>query len=197
MSNPVVTESGQPVPPPAIRGLAEHWGLVLTYAIITLGLGVALLVWPDASLKVFAFLLAVQLIVTGIFRIVQSISADTRETGYRVLIGLAGGIALIVGLLILRDPLHSVLVLTMILGAFWLISGVIDVVGVFVGVERTGRGWELASGVLSIIVGGILLVYTDFSVKFLVVFIALWLILVGAIALWAAFRLRSARLQTR
>jgi uncharacterized membrane protein HdeD (DUF308 family) len=186
------TAAVEPGPSTVLKALAEHWGLVLAYGLITLGLGVVLVVWPDASLSVFAVLVAIQLIVAGVFRIAQALSGD----GVRALVGLSGGLALIVGLLILRDPLQSVLVLTMILGAFWLISGVIDIMGAFIGVDRSGRGWELLVGVLSIGIGGVLLVYTDFSVKVLVVLTAVWLILSGAIAIWAAFRLRSARIET-
>lgn len=178
--------------PVTVRSLAEHWGLVLAYGLITLGLGIVLIVWPDASLAVFAVLVAIQLVVAGVVRIVQALSGD----GFRALVGLSGGLALIVGLLILRDPLQSVLVLTMILGAFWVISGVIDILGAFVGVDRSGRGWEILAGVLSIGVGAVMLVYTDFSVKVLVVVTALWLIVGGAIATYAAFRLRSARIET-
>jgi uncharacterized membrane protein HdeD (DUF308 family) len=192
MSNPAATGHGRTEATVVVRGLAEHWGLLLAYGLITLGLGIALLVWPDVSLAVFAALLAIQLIAAGVFRIVQALSGD----GFRALVGLSGGLALIVGLLILRDPLQSVLVLTMILGAFWLIAGVIDIMGAFMGVERRDRGSELLAGVLSIVVGGVLLVYTDFSVKVLVVVTSLWLILAGAIATWAAFRLRSARIDT-
>ena len=175
-----------------VKSLAEHWGLVLAYGLITLALGIVLIVWPDASLAVFAVIVAIQLIVAGIVRIAQALSGD----GFRALVGLSGGIALIVGLLILRDPLQSVLVLTMILGAFWVISGVIDILGAFVGVDRSGRGWEVLAGVLSIGIGAVMLVYTDFSVKVLVVVTALWLIVAGAIATYAAFRLRSARIET-
>jgi uncharacterized membrane protein HdeD (DUF308 family) len=178
--------------PTVVRELAEHWGLVLAYGIVTLGLGIVLVVWPDASLAVFAVLVAIQLVVAGVIRIVQALSGE----GFRALAGLSGGLALIVGLLILRDPLQSVLVLTMILGAFWVISGVIDILGAFVGVDRSDRGWELLAGVLSIAVGAVMLVYTDFSVRVLVVVTALWLIVAGAMAVWAALRLRSARIET-
>jgi uncharacterized membrane protein HdeD (DUF308 family) len=193
MSNHVAREPRDVSVPPYLRGLAEHWGLVLTYGVITGGLGIVLLVWPDASVTVFAVLLAIQLIVAGVFRIVQAISTDRRDGAVRALVGLAGGLALIVGLLILRDPLQSVLVLGMILGAFWVISGVIDVLGALIGVEREGRGWEALAGVLSILVGGFLIVYTDISLKVLVVLVGVWLVVVGVLAAVAALRLRSMR----
>lgn len=192
MSHSAVTDAQKPEVSAVLKELAEHWGLVLAYGLTTLALGIVLVVWPDASLAVFAVIVAIQLVIAGVVRIVQALSGD----GVRILVGLSGGLALIVGLLILRDPLQSVLVLTMILGAFWVISGVIEILGAFIGVDRSGRGWELLAGFLSIGVGAVMLVYTDFSVKVLVVVTAIWLIVAGAIATWAAFRLRSARIDT-
>lgn len=193
MSHAAAPPAGGSPTPPALRALAEHWGLVLTYGLITLGLGIALLVWPHASLTVFAALLAIQLIVVGIVRIVQAISLDRRDGAARALIGLLGGIALIVGLLILRDPLQSVVVLTMILGAFWVIAGVIDLLQAFTGAEQEGRGWDVLTGVLSILFGGFLIIATDVSLKLLVLLVGIWLVVVGLIAVVAAFRLRGAR----
>lgn len=189
---PATTDSSMP---PALRALAEHWGLVLTYGLITLGLGIALLVWPDASITVFVVLVAIQLIVVGVVRIVQAVSTDRADGATRALVGLLGGLALIVGLLILRDPLQSVVVVTMILGAFWVISGVIDLLQSVIGVEKAGRGWEELSGVLSILFGGFLIVYTDMSLKVLVVLVGVWLVVAGVIATIAAFRLRNARVE--
>jgi uncharacterized membrane protein HdeD (DUF308 family) len=182
--------------PPVLRSLSEHWGLVLTYGIVTLVLGIILLVWPDASVTVLAVLLAIQLIVAGVLRIVQAISTDRLEGAARALIGLSGGLALIVGLLILRDPLQSVLVVTMILGAFWIISGVIEILGAFMGVEREGRGWALLGGALSIVFGAILIEWTDISLRVLVVLSGAWLVVVGVIAVLAAIRLRNVGIDT-
>jgi uncharacterized membrane protein HdeD (DUF308 family) len=175
-----------------LASLADHWGLVLAYGLVTLGLGIALAVWPDASVTVFTVLVAIQLIIAGAFRIGAALS-HSRNDGARALVGLSGGLALIVGLLILRDPLQSVLVLGMILGVFWLIAGVIDILSALIGTPRSGRGGELLTGVISLLAGGFLLVYTDLSLKVLVVFVGVWLIVSGVVAVVAAFRLRSLR----
>lgn len=176
-----------------LAALADHWGLVLAYGVVTLGLGVVLVVWPHATVTVFTVLLAIQLIIAGIFRIVSALSADRADGGVRALIGLSGGLSLIVGLLILRDPLQSVLVLGMILGVFWVIAGVIDILGAMVAPGPSGRGWEFFTGIVTILAGGFLLIYTDLSLKLLVVFVAIWLIVAGALAVGAAFRLRALR----
>src|SRR6478735_3471506 len=155
--------------------VVDHWGLVLAYGILTLGFGIALVVWPHASVTVFTVLLAIQLIIAGIFRISAALSVSRSDGGVRALIGLSGGLALIVGLLILRDPLQSVLVLGIILGVFWVIAGVIDIIGAFISPPASGRGWEIFSGDVSVLAGGFLLVYTDLSLMLLVVFVGIWL----------------------
>jgi uncharacterized membrane protein HdeD (DUF308 family) len=190
MTHSNAVEKDRPLPP-LLVGLAEHWGLVLAYALVTLVLGVMMLVWPDVTITIFTVLMAIQLLITGVLRLVAAVSGRTE--GVRVLVGLTGGIALIVGLLILRDPLQSVLVVAMVLGVFWLIAGVVDVLGALVSPGPAGRGFELMTGVLSILFGGFLVVFTDFSLKVLVLLVALWLLLAGALSLYAALRLRSMR----
>ncbi|GAA4704830.1 HdeD family acid-resistance protein [Nocardioides conyzicola] len=195
MSDATDTVTGHRTRPasPGLAELAEHWGVVLAYGLVTLGLGIALAVWPDASVTVFTVLLAIQLVVAGIFRISAALSHSRSEGGVRALLGLSGGLALIVGLLILRDPLQSVLVLGMILGVFWVLAGVIDIIGAFIAPPPSGRGWELLAGVVSVLAGGFLLEYTDLSLRLLVVFVGIWLVVAGVLALVAALRLRSLR----
>lgn len=187
----IVEREPDPPLPPLLANLAQHWGLVLAYAIVTLGMGVALLVWPHATITVFTVLVAIQLLIMGVLRLVAAVSGRTE--GIRVLVGLTGGIALIVGLLILREPLQSVLVVAMVLGVFWLIAGVVDVLGALVSPGPAGRGFELVTGILSMVFGGFLVVFTDFSLKVLILLVALWLLVAGALALFAALRLRSLR----
>lgn len=177
----------------SLNRLADHWGLVLGYGLVTLGLGISMLVWPDETIAVFAVLIAIQLILGGVVRIVQALGMSRFDIGMRGLVGLSGGISLVVGLLVLREPLQSVLVLGMILGVWWLVSGLIDIIGAIVSPGTGGRGWEIAIGVVSMLAGGFLIVYTDLSLKVLIVFVAIWLILAGLMATVAAFRLRSER----
>jgi uncharacterized membrane protein HdeD (DUF308 family) len=179
------------VVPVSINRLAEHWGLVLAYGLATLGLGIALVVWPEASVTVFTALIAIQLIIAGIFRIVSALSMSGLDGGIRALVGLSGGVALIVGLLVLRDPLQTVVVLGLILGVWWVVAGVIDILGAFLSPGSSRRGWNIVSGVISVLAGGFLLVYTDISLHVLVVFGGIWLILAGLLATVAALRLRS------
>jgi uncharacterized membrane protein HdeD (DUF308 family) len=57
-------------------------------------------------------------------------------------------------------------------------------------------GWDIAGGVVSILVGGFLLVNPELSLGVLVFMICVWLIAVGVMAVVAALRLRSMARET-
>jgi len=190
----VAAEAGRPSPPvvsPAMSLLADSWGLLLGYGLITVGFGLVLAVWPDETLKVCAILIGIQLIVTGLFRIVLAIASSSLSGGARVLVGLFGALAVVVGLLCLRSPMQTLLAIGIILGVWWFAAGVVDIIGAIMSPGSDGRGWDIAMGVVSVLAGGFLLVNPELSLGILVVVICVWLFLYGFVAIVAAFKLRS------
>jgi len=177
--------------PSSATRLADHWGVVLGYGVATLVVGLVLLVWPEASVTVLAVLLALQLIVGGVYRVVEAVALSGHDAGVRALVALSGGLALVVGLLVLREPLQSVVVLGMIIGAWWVVAGVVDILGALLGRGSSSRGWDVVSGMVSLVMGGFLLVYTDISLRFLVLVVGISLVLTGVVAILAALRLRA------
>jgi uncharacterized membrane protein HdeD (DUF308 family) len=179
--------------PANLNRLADHWGLVLAYGVLTAAIGLTLAVWPDETLVVCAVLIAIQLLASGVLRIVSALAASSLDGGVRALMGLSGALALIVGLLVLRDPLQTLLVVGIILGVWWLVSGVIDVIGAVLSPTPGRRGWDVTMGLITILAGGFLLVNPDLSLGVLVFLLCAWLLITGALAIVAAFVLRSAR----
>jgi uncharacterized membrane protein HdeD (DUF308 family) len=72
-------------------------------------------------------------------------------------------------------------------------SGLIDIVGAFISPVPGRRGWDIFSGVVSVIAGGILLVNPDLSLGVLVLVTCIWLIVTGVVAIVTALRLRARR----
>jgi uncharacterized membrane protein HdeD (DUF308 family) len=64
---------------------------------------------------------------------------------------LEGIAALIVGILLITDPTSTVVTLTIFLGVWWLIGGIFDLVKMFI--DHANWGWRLASGILGIVAG--------------------------------------------
>jgi uncharacterized membrane protein HdeD (DUF308 family) len=190
------TDALAPQPPlPGADRIADHWGLVLAYGLVSVGLGLVLAVWPGETLVVCAVLIAIQILVSGVLRIVMAVGGRGLDGGMRALQGLIGGFALIVGLLCLRHPVQTLLVIGILLGVWWVVSGVIDVVGALVSPVQGRRAWDVVTGVISILAGGFLLVNPKLSLGVLVVVICVWLFLIGGIALFTAFKLRSEQRQ--
>lgn len=71
---------------------------------------------------------------------------------------LLGGIASIIfGLLLLLAPQMTIPAVVIFLGAYWLVIGVIEIIGIFAGYSRAHWGWALFSGILGIIAGILIL----------------------------------------
>jgi uncharacterized membrane protein HdeD (DUF308 family) len=176
--------------------LVDHWGLVLTYGLVTIGLGLVLALWPDETLKVLAVLIGIQLIITGVFRLVLAVASRSVDGSSRAITGVFGALALVLGLLCLRSPLQTVLVIGMILGVWWLAAGLVDIVAALRSSESHRRGWDLALGVLSTLAGGFLLVNPEISLGVLVIVVCVWAFSYGFMAVVAALMLRSEEKRT-
>jgi uncharacterized membrane protein HdeD (DUF308 family) len=172
--------------------LARHWGVVLAYGLVCIGLGLVLAVWPDETLVVCAVLVAIRILVSGVLRIITALSAHWLDNGVRILIGLTGGLALVVGLLCLRDPVQTLLIVTLLVGVWWVASGVVDVIAAVIAPVPGRRTWNIVSGVISVLAGGFLLVNPELSLGVLVFVVCVWMFAVGIAAVVAALLLRSA-----
>jgi uncharacterized membrane protein HdeD (DUF308 family) len=171
--------------------LGKHWGWALAYGILTLLAGVLVLAWPGETLLVIAVLFGVQLIISGIFRFVAALASEDLTGGTRVLLALLGVLSIIIGLWAVRHVLLTLLALTVFLGIFWVVNGVIDVFAALSHREMPARGWAALTGVLSAIAGVIVLAFPGLTLLGLAVILGIWLLVFGIMEMTAAFRLRG------
>ncbi|MEU5881403.1 DUF308 domain-containing protein [Spirillospora sp. NPDC047279] len=171
----------------ATRMLDAAWGVALAAGLLTLALGVALVVWPEASIKVVAILFGLQLMIHGVFRIAQAIMAHDGG-GTRVLYALIGALSFLVGVLALRNILQTVIILTLLFGLFWLIAGILEFVKAVTDTHERHRGWAIALAVLTTLAGIFVLAYPDVSLLTLTIITGIWFItwgaLVSGMAIW-------------
>jgi uncharacterized membrane protein HdeD (DUF308 family) len=150
-------------------------------------------------------LFLIYLIVFGIVRIVQALFVGG-PGGARVLVGLTGVIMLILAWMVfnfsesLQDAtgvgklegaaIGSALLLGIFIGVAWLISGVTQL---FLAIENKGdpgRGWAIFLGIISII-AGLILIFVPLEVAVLIWVAAIFLIIIGIVEMFNAFRLRK------
>lgn len=168
----------------------EHWWGLLVFGIASVVFGIALIAVPDKTLTVIAVLLGVWLLAVGILRFFQSIF--DRDAEHRVLLAIVGILGVILGLLVMRDPLRTIWVIAVIVGLFWLISGFVDVFRVATKRTTENRGLNLTLGIVAIVAGAVVILWPAITILVLAIVSGIYLIISGIVESVLAFRLRSA-----
>ena len=105
--------------------------------------------------------------------------------------------AVVVGGILLFGSLtaqaRTYLLLVQLLGIWWLVDGITNIVHMFV--DHRGWGWKLFSGIIGIVAGGWILVYPVYAAvalpRVFVLIIGIWGLFHGIETLFAGFRTRA------
>src|SRR5690349_4934391 len=146
------------------REIEIAWWVVLLQGIAALIIGFLLITETGATLATLTILLGIYWFVLGIFDLVRMFS-EPAGWGWKLLSGIVGILA---GLVLIRHPLWSAAigtsVLVWIVGALGVVYGVVAIIRAI-----TGAGWGMAlAGILSILLGLVLLFHTATTVVVLV-----------------------------
>jgi uncharacterized membrane protein HdeD (DUF308 family) len=106
---------------------------------------------------------------------------------------LRGIAAVAFGVLAFFWPGLTLITLIWLWGAYALTDGIIAIWAAFSasGGDAGPRWWLGLSGVVSILAGFVAFYYTGMTTLVLLMFIAIWAIIIGAIQIWGAIALRS------
>jgi uncharacterized membrane protein HdeD (DUF308 family) len=169
----------------------NHWGLHLFNGAVMLLIGIGVLVWPGASLLVVSWLFAITLLVNGIVQILRAIADSDSGGGMRVLYGLLGALSLLAGVLCLRSPLQTLAAIALLIGSWWIVSGVLTLIGAVSGSTEGSRGWAAVVGVISVIAGFVVLLQPGISLLALEFTTGIALIILGIVVMIDAVRRRN------
>jgi uncharacterized membrane protein HdeD (DUF308 family) len=169
----------------------RHWGLHLFNGVVMLLIGIGVLVWPGASLLVVSWLFAITLLVNGIVQILRAIADSDSGGGMRVLYGLLGALSLLAGVLCLRSPLQTLAAIALLIGSWWIVSGVLTLIGALSGSTAGSRGWAAVVGIVSVIAGFVVLLQPGISLLALEFTTGIALIILGIVVMIDAVRRRN------
>lgn len=112
---------------------------------------------------------------------------------YWWLLLLRGVAAIAFGVLAFFWPGLTLVALTLVWGAYALADGILALWAAIAarGGETGTRWWLALGGVVSILAGLIAFFYTGMTALILLMFIAAWAIIIGAILIWGAIELRK------
>ncbi|HEY3751097.1 MAG TPA: DUF308 domain-containing protein [Pseudonocardiaceae bacterium] len=173
-----------------LRRLLPWWSPLLSGA-LSVVFGVVVLVWPDAGLFTFAVLTGAWLVTLGVSRLVGAFYRDaSTTTGQHVLSGLIGVLYIVGGVLCLRDLVLSLALISALVALQWLLAGIADV-SIGIQVDGGQRVWLIVAGVLSFVLGIVLISLPGLSLAVFLVFVAAGALVMGVTQIAAAVRLRS------
>jgi uncharacterized membrane protein HdeD (DUF308 family) len=136
----------------AVESLKAHAGVTMLLGFTLILLGVLALFSPLAAGVAVTVFVGSLLLVAGIVRVVFSVRSGSGLPSL-----LLGILALVAGLLLATRPLFALASLTLILGWYFLVDGVMEVVTAFRLRPSAGWGMWLMGGVVSVLLGLIIL----------------------------------------
>jgi uncharacterized membrane protein HdeD (DUF308 family) len=153
----------------------------------------AAIVYSVIATLVSVIFLAWLLIFAGVLEGAYAIRH--RERGHLTLYLLEALLAIVIGALLLRSPVSGAVVLTMLVAAYFVVSGIFRVVGAL-ALRLPHWGWLLTSGIINLGLG--IIVFSGWPVTGLWVlgmFIGINLLFSGWARVMLALALRSHRLE--
>ena len=169
------------------RPVARSWWLWVLFGVLSIVAGVIALINPDLSLLAVAILFGSYLIVSGIFDLMAGISARDADTTRRAFAVVLAIISQIAGIVVLLRPGTGIVALVIILGAFLVISGVIQLAG---AVSEDLPLLTAALALVDLVLGIVILAVPDIGLITLALLFGISLVARGAVAIGTGLRLR-------
>ncbi len=165
------------------------WWLVLIEGILLIIIGIFLLTQPISTWTAIVWVIGLYWFISGIFNIIK-IFFDSSMWGWKIFAGIVGIIA---GYFLITTPFGGALVFTatvvLMLGLFGIFIGIVNLIQAF-----KGGGWGTGIlGVISIILGILILSNQQAFILSLPWAVGILMVIGGIIAIFNAFRIRSAK----
>lgn len=172
------------------KEMKRAWWLLALLGVVSIGIGLLLIFWPNATLTTITTIVGLFMIITGVVRFFVAVfDSGSNERWLLVFSGLLG-VAL--GVIIMKNPEATIKVIVLVTAIFWLISGMVDVFRAIANAYLPDRGLRIVFGSLSILFGVIILVWPEVTVGVFAVLMGIYTIFYGMIEIAAAFQLKKA-----
>ena len=177
----MMMNSSERAPDPTVLS----WFLI-GVGVLTLAVGVFFVASPDETLKVFTVLGGILLLVDGLLAIIGALVGVSESRG---LLAMVGVLSLIAGLVLIKKPFQTLLVLVVILGVWLVVAGIATFVSAFS--QREARGANIFVAIVDLIAGIVILSWPKPSLSTLAVIFGIVLIIRGALFVYAGWLARK------
>lgn len=162
-----------------LETVRKNWGWFLFWGISLVILGLLAIGAAGFTTLISVFFLGVLIFVSGVVIIIDSFTFWRQHWGSFFLHLVMGALYLIGGFLLLKNPLIGAVTLTLILGVMYVVLGVFRIFST-TALQLPGWGWALFSGIITLILGLLILIHWPETSLFIIgLFVGIELLFIG------------------
>jgi len=178
-----------------LNALSRNWWATVLRGLLAFGVGILAWTRPEIFWASLVLVFAVYAIVDGLFAIVAAIKGETRD---RVLHLLEGVLGIVVGLIVFLYPDQAGTAIVLVIGLWAAATGIVEIVSAIRLRQEIEDEWLLGlGGVLSVILGVILIVRPQFGQVATTYVLGTYGLVFGIVLVVLGLRLRRLKPETR
>ncbi len=173
-----------------LRSFSTYWWIILIRGILAIILGVVALVWTQALTLAIIFIFGAYAFVDGTLAVISGVNHRMTNPNWwlTLLEGLAGITAGLVAFLL---PTYAIVVALYLIAAWAIITGLLEIVTAIQLRAEVTNEWAMAlTGLISIVLGIILVLYPATGATAVVYVLGLYALIFGTLMVYLAFRVR-------
>ena len=175
-----------------LETMVKRWWLISLRGLVALVLGIVLLVLdPLAAAELLILFFGIYALVDGIIALVVGIinRPPHRDRGWLIAEGIIGILA---GIAILLAPMLAGIIIIYFI-AFWaLLTGILEMIFSIAEWKYIPGAWMiLVTGIISVLLGGLILANVVAGAVLLVIIVAVYLVLFGLLLMLLGFSLKN------
>ncbi|MGW2146255.1 HdeD family acid-resistance protein [Nonomuraea bangladeshensis] len=168
-----------------------HWWALALRGVLALIFGILAVAWPGITLLVLAVVFGAYAFVDGVLAGVAATRAAKGRRAPLILLAVAG---VIFGILCLIWPGVTVLVVTLLIGIWAIVTGIAEIIAAIrLRHEIRGEWLHVLAGALSVLFGVLVLTWPATGALTIALLIGVYAILAGIMLIVLAFRMRRLR----
>ncbi len=177
---------------PELEPLRAKWGWIVALGAVYVLAGLIALGSVVTATAVSVFVVGIMMLIAGVAEVIHAF--QIKNWGYFLLWLALGVLYIVAGLVTFQNPLLAAAVLTLLLGAALVASGIMRVVLAFGMKEKTPWIWVALSGAVTLILGLVILGHWPVSSLYILgLFLGIDLVLAGTGWIGVGLALRRAR----
>ncbi|MDI1284769.1 MAG: HdeD family acid-resistance protein [Reyranella sp.] len=175
-----------------LKVLRAKWGWIVALGVVFMIAGVVALGSVVAATASAVMIIGIMMIMGGVAEFIAAFGV--KEWGKFLLWMLLGALYVAAGIIAIAHPIHTATILTLMLGVALVFGGVLRLILAFQMKEGSSWGWVALSGVITLVLGGMIIAQWPASGIFVLgIFLGIDLIFIGAgwITMGLALRKRA------